>query len=293
MRVTLSPLVDELTGKLGLTVFSKNRGGLYVKKFVKPTNPDTARQVNARALFGSLGSAWFSLSAANRELYSSWANDGYSPLNPDPRTVAYTGRQAYTALAQNAAYQQGFKTEMLYINSVQRDSIEQTFSASALAAPDSPPTSILADTLLYLSDDGVPGTRTYTWTVHWDQTVAAGNGIYVDFTLASAFQFTQTKLFLIGLGGITNGMKVYISEPLSVEGQKVSQPFRRCIAATGYGVGGTWSGTTKNTTDLSLGFLYNTGFSLPGAVGWYYVTLCAVDSTGQTKVIGGKYIEIT
>lgn len=71
------PLAEEARGKIGGLVFSRNKGGQYVKGFAAPTNPSTARQVEVRSQWSVLINAysvlitqlqrdgWVDLAAAN------------------------------------------------------------------------------------------------------------------------------------------------------------------------------------------------------------------------------------
>lgn len=67
-----------MSGKIGANVYSRNKGGAYVRLGSKPTNPTTSRQQAARAVFGSLASAWSAvLTAAQR---AAWVV--YAAANP-------------------------------------------------------------------------------------------------------------------------------------------------------------------------------------------------------------------
>jgi hypothetical protein len=72
----LYPGVSPATsGKLGPNVFSRNRGGAYVRARVKGVNPNTALQQAVRTAFGQLSTQWFGvLSDADRASWSDWAN---------------------------------------------------------------------------------------------------------------------------------------------------------------------------------------------------------------------------
>jgi len=56
--------MTDARGKLGGQVFSKNKGGAYVRTKVTPTNPQSADQTTVRALFGAISQAWSALTAA-------------------------------------------------------------------------------------------------------------------------------------------------------------------------------------------------------------------------------------
>ena len=70
-KVKLSALVSDMRGKLNGSVFARNRGGLYLRTKVTPTNPQTAYQQAARNILGALSQAWKSLTVGER---LSWTN---------------------------------------------------------------------------------------------------------------------------------------------------------------------------------------------------------------------------
>ncbi len=50
--------LGELSGKLNGSVFARNRGGTYVRKWAKPTNPNTPAQQLIRTVMSNLVIAW-------------------------------------------------------------------------------------------------------------------------------------------------------------------------------------------------------------------------------------------
>lgn len=63
-KLKLSAIVSEMRGKLNGSVFSKNRGGAYLRTKVTPVNPQTIYQGNVRARLTSFSQAWRSLTQA-------------------------------------------------------------------------------------------------------------------------------------------------------------------------------------------------------------------------------------
>lgn len=70
MKLKFGAIVIDGRGKLGGHVFAKNRGGNYMRTKVTPVNPQTARQTAVRALFGSIASAWSTLTAVQRQSFN-------------------------------------------------------------------------------------------------------------------------------------------------------------------------------------------------------------------------------
>lgn len=52
-------MAQEARGKVGGIVFSRNKGGQYVKGFAAPTNPNTSLQSAVRSTFASLTNTWW------------------------------------------------------------------------------------------------------------------------------------------------------------------------------------------------------------------------------------------
>lgn len=65
-KIKLSAIVSEMRGKLNGSVFSKNRGGAYIRTKVTPVNPQTLAQGLVRATLTNLSQAWRSLTEAQR-----------------------------------------------------------------------------------------------------------------------------------------------------------------------------------------------------------------------------------
>jgi hypothetical protein len=76
-KVKFTAMVAEVRGKLAGTVFSRNRGGNYIRTKVTPLNPQTGAQVAIRALLTQFAQAWRGLTEEQRESWrssvSNWA----------------------------------------------------------------------------------------------------------------------------------------------------------------------------------------------------------------------------
>lgn len=93
MKVRFSILASA-SGSLGGIVASHNRGGQYLRARVVPTNPSSGPQVEMRTIFGNLASAWQTITAAQREAWTTYAiNVPITDSMGDPLTL--TGQQMY------------------------------------------------------------------------------------------------------------------------------------------------------------------------------------------------------
>lgn len=69
-----APIHGEMRGKLGGNVYSRNKGGTYVRIFAAPTNPNTIRQQSVRNWIGWAATAWEStLTEEQRDAWREWA----------------------------------------------------------------------------------------------------------------------------------------------------------------------------------------------------------------------------
>jgi hypothetical protein len=90
----LISIVGTLSGKLGGTVYSRNRWGSYVRQLVMPTQPQTPAQVNARGRIASIAAMWHELTPAQR---LEWDTFAPSIVRVDPlgNPLNYNGYTAF------------------------------------------------------------------------------------------------------------------------------------------------------------------------------------------------------
>ena len=97
------PIHGDLSGKLGGNVYARNKGGAYVRQWVRPTNPKTGAQMAVRAAFGGSASAWSQLSEDLKSAWNQYAINYFKPRVLKARST-YSGFQAFVSL-RNAALQ--------------------------------------------------------------------------------------------------------------------------------------------------------------------------------------------
>lgn len=101
-KIKFGMMMTDARGKLGGQVFSKNRGGAYVRTKVTPSNPQTAFQVAQRALLSTFSQAWRALTEAQREAWNG-AVSNYATTNVFGDLVNPTGAQLHTKININAS----------------------------------------------------------------------------------------------------------------------------------------------------------------------------------------------
>lgn len=73
--IKLTAIVDNISGKLNGTVFSRNKGGQYMRSKSMPSNPRTSFQNAVRARFGAIAQLWGSLTEAQRDAWRAMASE--------------------------------------------------------------------------------------------------------------------------------------------------------------------------------------------------------------------------
>lgn len=92
--------ITEASGKLGGTVFSRGRGGAYVRNRVMPSNPQTMAQQAVRAAFGAISSAWRSLTQTQRDEWNAITAD-YPTKNRLGEEKILSGKALFQKLNMN------------------------------------------------------------------------------------------------------------------------------------------------------------------------------------------------
>lgn len=78
-RIVGGSMIGELSGKLGGSVFARNRGGAYIRQYVIPVDPRTGAQVSARSNFGLASSTYHALNDSTKALWSNFASNVFNP----------------------------------------------------------------------------------------------------------------------------------------------------------------------------------------------------------------------
>lgn len=93
--IRLGPIVADIRGSISGVVYSRNRGGAYVRSRITPLNPQSPRQVAVRAALADFAQRWSNvLTQAQRDSWDLYAAN--VPLNNslgEPRNI--TGLNMY------------------------------------------------------------------------------------------------------------------------------------------------------------------------------------------------------
>ena len=100
-KIKFGMMMTDARGKLGGQVFSKNKGGSYVRTKVTPSNPQTVAQSIARALFSTISQGWSALTESQRLAWNA-AVDSWKQTDVFGDLLAPTGKQLYQRLNNQA-----------------------------------------------------------------------------------------------------------------------------------------------------------------------------------------------
>jgi len=95
-------IIVDMRGKINGNVYSKNKGGAYVRVRVKPSNPRTSFQVGVRSILTSLSQGWKSLTATEIAGWNAAAIQ-FPKSNRVGDKHVINGNSLYVALNKNLA----------------------------------------------------------------------------------------------------------------------------------------------------------------------------------------------
>ena len=95
--ITPGPAVAAISGSVGGTVFSRNRGGAYIRNRAIPVDPNTASQQNVRSILATQSQNWADLTAAQRAAWENWASQN-PVINALGNSIQLSGHQAFVQL---------------------------------------------------------------------------------------------------------------------------------------------------------------------------------------------------
>lgn len=100
MKALFGSIVVDGRGKLGGHVFSKNRGGAYVRTKVTPVNPQTSAQVLVRARLAQLSQDWRTITQDQRNAWNAAVAD-YQRTDIFGALRSPSGQQLYVRVNSN------------------------------------------------------------------------------------------------------------------------------------------------------------------------------------------------
>lgn len=96
-KFTPGPAVATVSGSIGGTTFSRNRGGAYMRIRAIPVDPATSFQLNRRADLSTLSQNWQGLTGDQRQGWENWASQN-PRVDALGQTFTMSGAMAYVSL---------------------------------------------------------------------------------------------------------------------------------------------------------------------------------------------------
>lgn len=93
-------IASAISGKLGGNIYSRNKGGAYVKQWVSPINPNTPAQSLTRQRFSDLSNDWKGLTQTQRDTWNS-AAPNFPIKDRLGETIVLSGQQLYMKFNRN------------------------------------------------------------------------------------------------------------------------------------------------------------------------------------------------
>ena len=95
--ITPGPLAAAVSGSIGGVVFSRNRGGAYVRNRSIPVDPNTQSQQNVRSILATQSASWADQTDAVRAAFANWAVQN-PVINALGNSILLSGQQAFVQL---------------------------------------------------------------------------------------------------------------------------------------------------------------------------------------------------
>jgi len=286
MRYTPAPMFLDFTGKSGGYVFSRNKGGNYLKGFVPPSNPDTTAQVNAREDFAQVAPLWIGLTPTLRSEFDAFANTNYQPLKRPNVQTSYTGRQAFSALAIAAKYGIRFlgtltaPSSKLYIGS----GLSTPTTVTNYAVPTTVPGLYLSSNLIAFGSWS-SGFTDFTYIK--ESAINHRLMLTVTTPVPAATYTTQVPT----IGGSPFGLALYISNEVPADQIKTQNDFESKLIQTQV-LNACTITVAAPQTEIGIN-IQCTSPNLPTTTGWRKATVVACTSFGGQRVLMSKYINFS
>ncbi|MEX0594916.1 MAG: hypothetical protein WD512_00315 [Candidatus Paceibacterota bacterium] len=141
----------ELRGKIGGTVYSRNKSGAYARAKVTPVNPQTVRQQTARYSFGNNSILFQNLSVSAKDCWETFARTHFNPLKGNS-TGIYSGGNAFVALRSSINQGNNYKT----VPSGTQGILGVTFTSEVYPVQNEPPAEPTSSTIVDFDSNAYP-----------------------------------------------------------------------------------------------------------------------------------------
>lgn len=277
----------ELRGKIGGTVYSRNKAGAYARAKVTPVNPQTVRQQTQRYRFGLMSILYQSLTNITKDCWQSFAGTHFNPLKGN-NTGIYTGGNAFVALRQSAGQGNDYANFQEGTNGATAVNVN-IIPYNAVIDPPQYPTSNTIQSLTGVA---------HRFEIGGLQIDEAGraqfNLIFPDLSPTSPEQFNS----FVNAENQNFGIGIYISNNLKFEGSKPNTALKLNFADTGVieGITLTPSGNLEmaDTTNLVIASSVDQANTrdFPCANDWVLATPFVRSQDGAQKLMPPMYVQV-
>jgi len=276
----------EYRGKMGGTVFSRNKSGAVARAYVRPTNRNSVAQQKARSRTGTASQGFATLTSTQASQWNAFAKSGFNPKKK-MNVGQFSGANAYTALATTAlnGVQNGMEAE------IKQDTvaIDATAVFSSFAVSADAPVGGIKGSLCSPLDTAV----TYTLSVD-DVTLTSDFKAGVDL-LVSTSDTTGKVLDKLCDESLTSlGIMLTMSTPNTVANRVYRQNDTNTLAVIKPPTALT--GVIENSVlTLTAAAVANSGdWAIIPAVGSYVnIGVWLISANGMLKLLGYKEVQIT
>lgn len=277
----------ELRGKIGGTVYSRNKAGAYARAKVTPVNPQTVRQQTARYNFGNMSILYQNLSVMAKDCWQTFASTHFNPLKGNS-TGIYTGGNAFVALRQSARHGNDYRMAPTGVSG----SDPLTFVSAAYVEAVEPPPVPSSATLQ--NSTGTPFEFAITSIGVTEAGVVTFDIEKVGGTPVGGAEINQFK----NAEGENFGISFYMSNNLKFEGSKPNTALKLNFADTGL-----ITSVQNDEVDLDLTapatLTITSGIDkadtrdFPCADDWILVTPVLRFEKGQQKLMAPQYVQVS
>lgn len=280
-----SPL-GELRGKMGGLIFSRNKGGQYVKAYAMPIDPASSAQINARTAFAQAISAFHTMNPTDKAGWQAFASAYFSSKNRGNVPGLHSGVNAFVGLRNISINMLRMQTDLADLV------IEINGTPATLPAQGTP---VISNIAPILPLQGVLDNGNYSIVGVTDMSFDSGTGVST-FTFQTAWNSSPSaptptastgSIFSDGEGQSV-GFAVYASNLLAQAGTFVNNPDLILLGSTGIITSYTTPSVITNEVKVDLiGTADYTGYmNALVSSGTYRLQLYMYNTFGQIIKIG-------
>lgn len=275
----------ELRGKVGGSVFSRNKGGQVMRVYAKPGNPSSQAQRNTRSIWIAVSGMWNALTVQMRNAWTEFARSGFRAMRGRSTGTA-TGANAFKSCAM-AALNANSKINIFDMHAT-LGSIAVDLTTSPFAVATIPPLFSIKPSMMTAQGGSTNfdiDSATISSSGSMVVTIAANSDSSLDLD-ANPFQDDNLSPYAIS---------VSLSEAVKAEGAAIQNQFHYNLGNTGVitNVSPSLANERKFRLTWDASTLIANFKSFPPADSWVLVTVTVVGSEGTQAIACTKFVKVT